>query len=89
MESFSATRPCRFCMGILDEFQTKVINMECKTHFPEQQCFKWGKFKCIPRHTLTVTINTFYLIKGSWAVLLEQDPKKISNENGREILCFR
>lgn len=25
MESFSATRPCRFCMGLLDEFQTKVI----------------------------------------------------------------
>ena len=25
MESFSAKRPCRFCMGILDEFQTKVV----------------------------------------------------------------
>lgn len=24
MESFSATRPCRFCMGALDAFQTKV-----------------------------------------------------------------
>ena len=25
MESFSAQRPCRFCMGLLDEFQSKVI----------------------------------------------------------------
>jgi hypothetical protein len=25
MESFSATKPCRFCMGILEDFQVKVI----------------------------------------------------------------
>jgi hypothetical protein len=25
MESFSATKPCRFCMGILGDFQVKVI----------------------------------------------------------------
>ena len=25
MESFSATRPCRFCMGIYGNFQEKVI----------------------------------------------------------------
>ena len=24
MESFSARRPCRFCMGISDDFQEKV-----------------------------------------------------------------
>ncbi|XP_046852978.1 uncharacterized protein LOC124446190 [Xenia sp. Carnegie-2017] len=28
MESFSAKRPCRFCMGILDEFQTKFTEEE-------------------------------------------------------------
>ena len=30
MESFSATRPCRFCMGTVEDFGLKVVFIKCE-----------------------------------------------------------